>query len=248
MNSIGKIFNFKILTVTGIITGLGTFFYGQMNEHVKNQNIQIQKISDQFQKNKSQILSCSKKQEIFILNNEKYTRNLNEILSIIKKINEKGKVTQQAKDRLSQIIIENKRIENLISTDISLDIKECREDVLNHYRQIKIELEIEKAEKSYKLSNNIYSENNSFRNFDESYKNISQEIINNYFDSDNKKIGTLIEFLEKEINNQEKIEKTDRYDIEAFNHIIRQEEIKIEDEISKRKNENLFKKWIRSLF
>lgn len=246
MKYIGQIS--KVLMATGVIAGFGSFFYSQMNEHVKNQNIQIQKISDQFQKNKSQILSCSKKQEMFISNNEKYTKNLNEILLIEKKINEKSKVTQQAKDRLSQIIMENKRTQNLISTDTSLDIKECIEDVLNHYRQIEIELEIEKAEKSYKSSNNIYYENNSFRNFNESYKNISQEIINNYFDSDNKKIGTLIEFLEKEINTREKIEKTNRSNIEAFNHIIRQEEIKIEGEISKRKNENFFKKWIRSIF
>lgn len=246
MKYIGQIS--KFLIAAGVIGGFGPFFYSQMNEHVKNQNIQIQKISDQFQKNKSQILSCSKKQEEFISNNKKYTKNLNEILLIAKKINEKSKVTQQAKDRLSQIIMENKRIQNLISTDISLDIKECIEDVLNHYRQIEIELEIEKAEKSYKSSNNIYSENNSFGNFDEFYKNISQEIINNYFDSDNKKIETFIEFLEKEINTREKIEKTNRYDIKAFNHIIQQEEIKIEYEISKRENETLFKKWIRSIF
>lgn len=98
-----------ILGIVGGLGGFGVFFYDSINEHVRKQDLTIQNISEQFQKNRYKRLTCSEQQKIFLSNSEAYTRNAQEILLIWKKIKEEGKTTKQAQDRLSYLDVENKK-------------------------------------------------------------------------------------------------------------------------------------------
>lgn len=64
-----------ILGIVGGLGGFGVFFYDSINEHVRKQDLTIQNISEQFQKNRYKRLTCSEQQKIFLSNSEAYTRN-----------------------------------------------------------------------------------------------------------------------------------------------------------------------------
>ena len=98
-----------ILGIVGGLGGFGVFFYDSINEHVKKQDLIIQNISEQFQKNRYKSLTCSEQLKISLSNSEAYTRNVQEILLIRKKIKEEGKITKHAQDRLSYLDVENKK-------------------------------------------------------------------------------------------------------------------------------------------
>ena len=237
--------------IVGIAGGLGgfrVFFYDSISEHVKKQDLTIQNISEQFQKNRSKRLTCSEQLKIFLSNSEAYTKNAQEILLIRKKIKEEGKITKRAQDRLSYLDVENKKIQNLNSTEKSQSIISCYQDVLNNYRQIGIELGIINANELYNPLNqtnhntDIFSENSN-----ETEKDYLQIIANGYFNNDNDTLDTLIQNFETTIETKRKLENLMKNNIEQYENINQNMEIIIENEISKRKNSNLFKKWTKAI-
>lgn len=238
--------------IVGIAGGLGgfrVFFYDSISEHVKKQDLTIQNISEQFQKNRYKRLTCSEQQKIFLSNSEAYTRNAQEILLIRKKIKEEGKTTKQAQDRLSYLDVENKKIQNLNSTEKSQNITSCYQDVLNNYRQIEIELGIINADELYNsLNQTNYNTDISSENFNEIEKADLQIITNGYFNNNNNKLDILIKNFETTIETRRKLENSMKNHIEQYENINQKMEINIENEISKRKNSNLFKKWIKAIF
>lgn len=238
--------------IVGIAGGLGgfrVFFYDSISEHVKKQDLTIQNISEQFQKNRYKRLTCSEQQKIFLSNSKAYTRNAQEILLIRKKIKEEGKTTKQAQDRLSYLDVENKKIQNLNSTEKSQNITSCYQDVLNNYRQIEIELGIINADELYNsLNQTNYNTDISSENFNEIEKADLQIITNGYFNNNNNKLDILIQNFETTIETKRKLENSMKNHIEQYENINQKMEINIENEISKRKNSNLFKKWIKAIF
>ncbi|PLA40248.1 hypothetical protein CYK00_06045 [Neisseria sicca] len=237
--------------IVGIAGGLGgfrVFFYDSISEHVKKQDLTIQNISEQFQKNRYKRLTCSEQLKIFLSNSEAYTKNAQEILLIRKKIKEEGKITKRAQDRLSYLDVENKKIQNLNSTEKSQSIISCYQDVLNNYRQIGIELGIINANELYNPLNqtnhntDIFSENSN-----ETEKDYLQIIANGYFNNDNDTLDTLIQNFETTIETKRKLENLMKNNIEQYENINQNMEIIIENEISKRKNSNLFKKWTKAI-
>ena len=66
--NVGRII-IKILGAVGITAGLGTALYNSIDNHIKQQDAFLQNISDQFQKTRSDRLSCLRQQEIFQLKN-----------------------------------------------------------------------------------------------------------------------------------------------------------------------------------
>lgn len=234
--------------IVGIAGGLGgfrVFFYDSISEHVKKQDLTIQNISEQFQKNRYKRLTCSEQQKISLSNSEAHTKNAQEILLIRKKIKEEGKITKHAQDRLSYLDVENKKIQNFNSTEKSQSIISCYQDVLNNYRQIAIELGIINANELY---NSLNQTNPISENSNETEKAYLQTITNSYFNNDNDTLDTLIQNFETTIETKRKLENSMKNHIEQYENINQKMEINIENEISKRKNSNLFKKWIKAIF
>ena len=238
-----------ILGIVGGLGGFGVFFYDSINEHVKKQDLIIQNISEQFQKNRYKSLTCSEQLKISLSNSEAYTRNVQEILLIRKKIKEEGKITKHAQDRLSYLDVENKKIHKLNSTEKSQSIISCYQDVLNNYRQIGIELEIINANELYNPLNQTNHNTDIFsENYNEIEKDYLQMITNGYFNNDNDTLDMLIQNFETMIETKRKLENSMKNDIEQYENINQKMEINIENEISKRKNSNLFKKWVKAIF
>lgn len=238
-----------ILGIVGGLGGFGVFFYDSINEHVRKQDLTIQNISEQFQKNRYKRLTCPEQQKIFLSNSEAYTRNAQEILLIWKKIKEEGKTTKQAQDRLSYLDVENKKIQNLNSTEKSQSIISCYQDVLNNYRQIEIELGIINADELYNSLNQTNHNTDIFsENYNEIEKYYLQMITNSYFNNDNDILDMLIQNFETMIETKRKLENSMKNNIEQYENINQKMEINIENEISKRKNNNLFKKWVKAIF
>ena len=89
----------------------------------------------------------------------------------------------------------------------------------------------------------IFSENSN-----ETEKDYLQIIANGYFNNDNDTLDTLIQNFETTIETKRKLENSMKNNIEQYENINQKMEIIIENEISKRKNSNLFKKWIKAIF
>lgn len=88
----------------------------------------------------------------------------------------------------------------------------------------------------------IFSENSN-----ETEKDYLQIIANGYFNNDNDTLDTLIQNFETTIETKRKLENLMKNNIEQYENINQNMEIIIENEISKRKNSNLFKKWTKAI-
>ena len=121
--------------------------------------------------------------------------------------------------------------------------------MLNNYRQIGIELEIINANELYNPLNQTNHNTDIFsENYNEIEKDYLQMITNGYFNNDNDTLDMLIQNFEIMIETKRKLENSMKNDIEQYENINQKMEINIENEISKRKNSNLFKKWVKAIF
>lgn len=241
-----------ILSTVGITAGFGPAIYNSIDGHIKGQDTLIQNISEQYKQNQLKISDCFNQQEIYLANSKQHTENSQEMLLILKAIKNNESVTQKAQDRLSKIIEENSGIQKLNSNEKVQEIILCQKDVMNNYRQIMIELEMIKANDLSVLSNGNISQDNSLEEL-KKLSNINlQEVvngyfINGYFNSSNKS-HKLIYSLEKMINLKNREEQALGQNVTELEKLVQQLEIKIEGEISNRKNDNIFEKWLRAIF
>ena len=135
------------------------------------------------------------------------------------------------------------------STEKSQSIISCYQDVLNNYRQIEIELGIINADELYNSLNQTNHNTDIFsENYNEIEKYYLQMITNSYFNNDNDILDMLIQNFETMIETKRKLENSMKNNIEQYENINQKMEINIENEISKRKNNNLFKKWVKAIF
>lgn len=236
-----------ILSTVGITAGFGPAIYNSIDGHIKGQDTLIQNISEQYKQNQLKISDCFNQQEIYLANSKQHTENSQEMLLILKAIKNNESVTQKAQDRLSKIIEENSGIQKLNSNEKAQEIILCQKDVMNNYRQIMIELEMIKANDLSVLSNGNISQDNSLEEL-KKLSNINlQEVVNGYFNSSNKS-HKLIYSLEKMINLKNREEQALGQNVTELEKLVQQLEIKIEGEISNRKNDNIFEKWLRAIF
>lgn len=237
--NVGRII-IKILGAVGITAGLGTALYNSIDNHIKQQDAFLQNISDQFQKTRSDRLSCLRQQEIFQLKNERYTRNLKEFLSIVTIAREKGEFTQKARSRISDINKENIDIENSISIESFQIITSCYDDVIDSY--LKIELNLGMINNREMLLNaKRINENNKFN--DVSLK----EVDSMYFNDDLESFNRSIQYLSKVIDEKDKIDRDARGVLTDIDTLSREIEFQIEKVILNRKNDNIFEKWWRAI-
>lgn len=235
------------LSAIGITAGLGPAIYNSIDSHAKGQDSLIQNISEQYQKNRFKRLECLKQQEIFLNNSKEYTINSEEMLLIIT-TKQNGKITQKAQNRLSELIEKNTEIIRQNSNGKMQDIILCQQDVINNYRQIMIDLKMIKKDDLSKMYNHSISYQED--SYEEANKIISinlQAMVNRYFDSNNTS-NTFIPYFKKMIDFKKKEEKSISYNIANLKQLSQQLELEIENEISNRKNDNIFEKWIRAIF